>query len=106
MDGGLTAPVSQGDKIGTVRVWYGNICLAQQDLLSASDVAVAKKTNSGNQKTDDGSMDLWNGILKVVLVAVAGLFVLVVSLRIANTIRYRNRKKRKAAAKARQRRRS
>ena len=106
VDGGLTAPVSQGDKIGTVRVWYGNICLAQQDLLSASDVAVAKKTNSGNQKTDDGSMDLWNSILKVVLAAVAGLFVLVVTLRIVNTIRYRNRKKRKAAAKARQRRRS
>ena len=106
VEGGLTAPVSKGDKIGTVRVWYGNICLAQQDLLSASDVAVAKKTNSGNQKTDDDSMDLWNGILKIVLATVACAFVLVVTLRIVNTIRYRNRKKRKAAAKAKQRRRS
>ena len=103
VEGGLTAPISKGDKIGTVRVWYGNVCLAQQDLLSASDVAQAKKSGSGSKQTDDDSLDLWNGILKIVLGVVAGLFVLVVTLRIVNTVRYRNRKKRKAAAKRRRR---
>ena len=103
VEGGLTAPISKGDKIGTVRVWYGNVCLAQQDLLSASDVAQAKKSGSGSKQEGDDSLDLWNGILKIVLGVVAGLFVLVVTLRIVNTVRYRNRKKRKAAAKRRRR---
>ena len=103
MEGGLTAPISKGDKIGTVRVWYGNVCLAQQDLLSASNVAQAKKSGSGSKQNGDDSLDLWNGILKIVLGVVAGLFVLVVTLRIVNTVRYRNKKKRKAAAKRRRR---
>ena len=103
VEGGLTAPISKGDKIGTVRVWYGDTCLAQQDLLSASDVAQAKKSGSGSKQEGDDSLDLWNGILKIVLGVVAGLFVLVVTLRIVNTVRYRNRKKRKAAAKRRRR---
>ncbi len=95
-EGGLTAPISKGDKIGTVRVWYGNTCLAQQDLLSAADVAEAKKTSSAKQPTDDDSVDLWNGILKIALGIVAGLFVLVLGIRTVNMIKYRRRKRRKA----------
>ena len=102
-EGGLTAPISQGDKIGMVRVWYGNICLAQQDLLSAADVAV-EKTPAKTQKIDaDDSVNLWNGILKIALVVVAALFVLVLLLRMANAAKRRSR--RRKAARARQRRR-
>ena len=96
IDGGLTAPVQKGDKIGTVRVWYDNICLAQQDLLSADDVDRAKKVPTATVTTDDESVDLWNGILKIVLGVVAGLFVLVLVIRMVNTIRYRRRRRRKA----------
>ena len=95
-EGGLTAPISAGDKIGTVRVWYGDICLAQQDLLSAADVAEARKQSQSGKKDADDSLDLWNGILKIALGTVAGLFVLVLVMRMVNTIRYRRRKKRKA----------
>ena len=102
-EGGLTAPISQGEKIGLVRVWYGNVCLAQQDLLAAADVQKAKSNGANRQNGDDDSLDLWNGILKIVLGVVAVLFVVVVAMRIVNTIRYRNRKKRKAAAKRRRR---
>ena len=102
-EGGLTAPISQGEKIGLVRVWYGNVCLAQQDLMAAADVQKAKSNGTNRQNGDDDSLDLWNGILKIVLGVVAVLFVVVVAMRIVNTIRYRNRKKRKAAAKRRRR---
>ena len=95
-DGGLTAPIRQGDKIGTVRVWYGNICLAQQDLLSAADVAEAKKSPTASKREDDGSIDLWNGILKIALGVVAGLFVVVLAIRLINTVKYRRRRRRKA----------
>jgi len=89
-----------------VRVWYEDVCLAQQDLLSAADVEEAKNTGSGSRKPDtDESMDLWNGILKLVLAAVAGVFVLVCVVRIGNGIKRSRRRKRKAAAKAKQKRR-
>ena len=88
--------IRKGDKIGTVRVWYDNICLAQQDLLSADDVDRAKKMPTATVTTDDESVDLWNGILKIVLGVVAGLFVLVLVIRMVNTIRYRRRRRRKA----------
>ena len=95
-EGGLTAPISQGDKIGTVRVWYGNTCLAQQDLLSAADVQEARKSTSAGKNANDDSVDLWNGILKIVLALVAGLFVLVLVIRMVNTVKYRRRRRRKA----------
>ena len=104
-DGGLTAPVSKGEKIGVVRVWYEDVCLAQQDLLSAADVEEAKSTGSGSRKPDtDESMDLWNGMLKLVLAAVAGVFVLVCVVRIGNGIKRSRRRKRKATAKQKRRR--
>ena len=79
------------------------MCLAQQDLLAAADVQKAKSNGTNRQNGDDDSLDLWNGILKIVLGVVAVLFVVVVAMRIVNTIRYRHRKKRKAAAKRRRR---
>jgi hypothetical protein len=105
VEGGLTAPISKGDKIGTVRVWYGNVCLAQQDLLSASDVAEARNNGAANRRpTGDESLVLWNGILKIALGIVAGLFILVCVVRIGNTIKRSRRRRRKAAAKQKRRR--
>lgn len=97
--GGLTAPVKQGQKIGMVRVWYDDICLAQQDLLSASDVEAESDQVVSRRKDRDASMDLWNGILKIALIVVAVLFVLVILLRIRAAALRRRRKRRKAAAK-------
>jgi hypothetical protein len=65
-----------------VRVWYGNTCLAQQDLLSATDVAEEKLPEwEPEAKQDDESTD-WNGILWIALIAAAVIFVLVAVLRI------------------------
>ncbi len=98
---GLTAPVEQGQKIGKVRVWYDNICLAQQDLLSTADVPVAKKPVQTQRQDPDESLDLWNGILKGVLIVVAAVFVLVMLLHFrAVAIRRRRRRRKHAAKKA------
>ena len=34
--GGLSAPIGVGDLVGTLRIWYQNVCIAQTDLLSLS----------------------------------------------------------------------
>ena len=102
-DGTLSAPVEKGQKIGMVRVWYGNTCLAQQDLLSASDVAVEQTRQESSRVDPDMPVDLMNNILKIVLAAVAVIFVLMVALWIwsaAMSRRRRARKKRKSVKPA------
>ena len=94
-EGGLTAPIAKGDRIGTVRVWYGNTCLAQQDLLSAADVAAAKTLFRNHQTSDEDAVGLVDGVLKAILGVVAGLFVLVLVIRMVNTVKYRRRRRRR-----------
>ena len=99
-DGTLTAPVEKGQRIGMVRVWYGNICLAQQDLLSASDVAVEQQRTGNRDRNTEVSAELLNGILKIVLAAVAVIFVVMLVLRLraaAKRRRRRGQKRRKSA---------
>jgi hypothetical protein len=38
--GTITAPVKAGQKIAFVEVWYGDLCIAQSDLLAMNDVDV------------------------------------------------------------------
>ena len=103
-NGPLSAPVAKDEPIGVVRVWYGDICLAQQDLLSAADVAVEETPVQIQPGDEDDSVGLWDGILTIVLGAVAVMFVLILVLRMANNLKRYRRRRRKAAAKARQRR--
>lgn len=99
-EGNLTAPVEKDQKLGVVRVWYENICLAQQDILSAADVAEEKKPVQTQTPEQEESKSNWDGVLTIALVVVAVLFVFVVIIRINNTV-----KRRKAKRKARRRRR-
>ena len=91
-DGTLEAPVSKGQKIGTVRVWYDNICLAQQELLSAADVAVEQPRKESQNADTGNSMGLWNGILTIVLVAVTAIFVLMLVMRARTAAKRRRRR--------------
>ena len=99
VEGGLTAPISKGDKIGTVRVWCGDTCLAQQELRAATAVAVEKTPAKDPAETQDDSEGLWNSILTVALGAVAVLFVLVMLLRARAAAKRRRRRRKNAARK-------
>lgn len=44
-DTGLTAPITKGDMVATVQVWYRNTCLHEAELYSMQDIR--KSTNSG-----------------------------------------------------------
>lgn len=96
----LSAPVAKGQKIGVVRVWNGDICLAQQDLLAASAVAVEQKTAQKSEK-QDVSEGLWNSILTGALVVVAVVFVVVLVIR-ARASAKRRRRRRKASSGVKQ----
>ena len=99
----LTAPVVKDQEIGMVRVWLGNICLAQQTLRAASDVEVEKKTQQEQSSDGDDSEGLWNSILTVGLGAAAVLFVLVMVIRARAAAKRRRRRRKQAAARRKSR---
>ena len=100
----LTAPVAKDQKIGVVRVWYGNICLAQQELRSASDVAVEQQRTEDRNTDTEAPVELWDSILKIVLAAVAVIFLVTLILRIRSAARRRRRRARKNGRSSRGRR--
>ena len=95
----LTAPVEKDQQIGMVRVWLDNICLAQQELRSASAVAVEQKSAQENEQSEDDSEGLWNRILTIALGVVAVLFVLVLVVRARIAAKRRRRRRKQAAAR-------
>lgn len=43
-DKGLTAPISKGDMVATVQIWYRNTCLHEAELYSMQDIRKASET--------------------------------------------------------------
>lgn len=82
-EGGLQAPISAGQVIGTVEMWFGNVCVGNCDLVAMH--AVAKQGThhvSIAERAEDRSGDAWKtwlligGIAILVLAALAGLYIL------------------------------
>ena len=96
--GTITAPVKAGQHITDVQVWYGNICLAQTELVAMTDVAVYQQPTEAVDTVDqndnaDLSAVFWivGGILGVVL-----LFTLVVLIfRAVSAARLRERQRKR-----------
>lgn len=94
--GGVSAPISAGETVGTVQLWYDNICVAQSDLIAMHDVKV-KGTAAvvlQPQVQDDGGAAK---TLTVVCLIMIGAVVLVVGffvvLRAVYVSQYRKRQK-------------
>lgn len=73
------APVSKGQKMSVVQVWYGNMCIAKTDLFAMNDVPVAhvKTVNIG---TDNAGGNLW-GTALIIVICAAVVFVAVIMIR-------------------------
>lgn len=95
--GGLTAPVQEGDLVGTVQLWYKELCVAQADLIAMHSVQQKGAAATALQP----EAELENGILKTVaLVCLFVLFgvvvllvVIVVAIRFIRTAQYHKQRK-------------
>ena len=79
MPNSLKAPVAQGQSMGNVQVWYGDICVAQSDLvaMNAVDVWVAPTEPDGSaSRQEDGD----GAIIAIILAVLLGLVVLALAL--------------------------
>ena len=91
----IEAPISAGDKISYVQIWYNNICLAQADLYALHDVDVKEVIQTA--QTQNASETNGFSVLTVVIVIV-GLFLVLlfgrpVILRIIHKQQLRRQKK-------------
>lgn len=99
MDGGLSAPITKGEMIGTVSIWYRNSCLAEAELFAMGDVS--SKSNSGltiqgeealANNDGGGAMDVILTICLAILIP-AGLYLTINAWR-RSRARARRRKRR------------
>ncbi len=90
----IAAPVTKGQKLGTVEAWYGNKCLAQTDMVAMHNVGVyqAPVVPEKPEARNDGS---WLTFLLILLgvAAVAGLGI--IGLRAIRIMNYQRRVKRR-----------
>lgn len=70
----IEAPISAGEKISYVQIWYNNICLAQADLYALHDVDVNEVIQTAQMREDTGGSAF--KVLTVVVVIVGLLLVL------------------------------
>lgn len=71
VDGALTAPIEEGDKIGTVALYYKNSCIGEAELYAMSDVkAVAQSAALPSQQTEENrkGSGLLSGVVTVCMV--------------------------------------
>ncbi len=108
----LVAPIAKGQTLGQVQVWYGDACIAQQELLAAADVAAAQAPTVtrphtfGNDQEDSNPWWIIAAAGVVIIAAIAGVVLLVRSAIHRAAIRRRKAQRRAREARRRAKERS
>ena len=104
-DGGLNAPIADGDRIGSVQIWYNNSCLAETEIFAMNGVRAIGDTGveiygATRDDSDLGDILSFLGILLLVILVPFGLY-----LAVNNFRRYRAtmRRRRRRASRRRSR---
>ena len=88
--GELSAPIKKGDKVSSVEVWYGNLCIAQADLYAMNSVRMADELTI----ITDGNAFPWWGVLLIILGIGVVAFLGLVAVRFVNGAKLMAKKKR------------
>lgn len=106
-NGGLTAPINAGDAIGTLRVWYRDVCIAQTDILSmsVSKMDTMSTIFDGGVITDEESDKITGSLhtgVKIFIFLVAIVLGLSIIVAIYNAVvDYKRRKRRRNRRRSR-----
>ncbi len=101
---GLTAPVAEGARIGTVQVWYGGVCLAQSDMVSMNPSLVRTAEDDQPGEADaEGGLSWFLTILGMIFAVVIGLVLILIVLRLVRRWLRRLRRRRRMKNRRRSR---
>lgn len=102
--GTLTAPITAGDSLGVVRVWYQAKCLAQREIYATISSPVRQTVQTADPAVDNAAVeenrDIWHIVLVIILVLLALIVVmLVISYIRGSILRAKRRRRRNRAAR-------
>lgn len=102
--GTLTAPVKAGEKLTSVQVWYGNVCVAQSPII-AMNASGLHRSNTQNPSGNEGKNGLITaliviGIVLAVIISIAGILY-IVQLTRKTVIRAQHRRRRRDRRRSR-----
>ena len=105
-NGGLSAPIRAGEKVGSVQLWYQSSCLAEVDLFAMHDVRTVEDADikfSNAATRDDsntsGVLAVLGSILVIVLVVIGAFFGINAARRA--WVRSRRRRRRRSRRRSR-----
>ena len=78
----VEAPVSEGQKLGLARVYYGNELIDETDLLAIADVARSELSSVATNSTAYIQQNWWKWIVFLILGVIAAFLILLVLLQI------------------------
>lgn len=81
----FVAPVNKGQKMSTVQIWYGNVCVAQTDLFAMSEVRPL--TVSAEKEVNSKSGSFWTDTLVVIGSVAVGIILLLLLVRCIGLLR-------------------
>jgi len=99
--GAFEAPIKKGQKMSTVEVWYGNVCIAQADLYAMNNVSVNRQIVYDK---DVGGLSGWWIFLIILLVLTLLVAATLIVIRFTNMRNKRTGRTRKAKRTVKRRR--
>ncbi len=96
LTGSTVAPIQKGQHMSTLQVWYGNICVAETDLVAMFDVPVYEKPNDTDHSLDTQTNTGWLGtVIWIVLGLIAAVLLGMVGVRAIRRAMIKSRRKRR-----------
>ncbi len=89
----ISAPVKEGQHISNAQVWYGDICLAQAELVAMEDVSVFEKNTAGNAVNSSEKSNIFS--ILFVIAPIIAIFAIIAVRRIQLVRRKARRQHRK-----------
>lgn len=104
-NGGISAPVTAGDQVASVQMWYGSSCLADVELYALCDIRASDATgltiaNASRDDTNLGDFLAFVGVLCLVIVAAVAAYLAYNSFR-RSMVRARRRRRRASRRRSR-----
>lgn len=91
-ENGLEAPLEANQKVGTVRQYYGDVCVGETDLITVTAVERRAMAATVNETMKEISQSPWRFVI-IILAVLLGILVLLFLW--SSYIRRRNRRRRR-----------
>ena len=105
MNGGLNAPIAEGEQVATVQMWYGSSCLAELPLYAACDIRSADNTGlsittASRDDSNIGDFLAFLGVLCLIILVALVIYLGYNSFR-RSLVRARRRRRRASRRRSR-----